>query len=59
MKKLKVILRKFIIRFFNRKDRGEIHYINGYDILPAPLKKMRREKSSNELRRETNRHANR
>ena len=39
MKKLKVILRKFIIRFFNRKDRGEIHYINGYDILPAPLKK--------------------
>lgn len=39
MKKLKVILRKFISRFFNRKDRGEIHYINGYDILPAPLKK--------------------
>ena len=39
MKKLKVILRKFISRFFNRKDRGEIHYINGYDIVPAPLKK--------------------
>ena len=39
MKKLKAVIQKLINRFLNRRDRGEVHYINGYDILPAPLKK--------------------
>ena len=39
MKKLKAVIQKLINRFLNRRDRGEVHYINGYEILPAPLKK--------------------
>ena len=39
MKKLKEVIQKLINRFLNRRDRGEVHYINGYEILPAPLKK--------------------
>lgn len=39
MKKLKEVIQKLINCFLNRRDRGEIHYINGYEILPAPLKK--------------------
>ena len=39
MKKLKEVIQKLINCFLNRRDRGEVHYINGYEILPAPLKK--------------------
>lgn len=39
MKKLKEVIQKLINRFLNCRDRGEVHYINGYEILPAPLKK--------------------
>lgn len=39
MKKLKAVIQKLINRFLNRRERGEVHYINGYEILPAPLKK--------------------
>ena len=39
MKKLKEVIQKLINRFLNCRDRGEVHYINGYEILPAPLQK--------------------
>lgn len=59
MKKLKAVIQKLINRFLNRRDRGEVHYINGYEILPAPLKKMRSVRYSSASKRATNPRASR